>query len=62
MGKAPRVELENGLRSLYDGVTREPIPPLIADLIDQLGEVEPGAMGGNAPGSLPFAGGELAAA
>lgn len=62
MGKVAPRELEDGLRSLYDGVTREPIPPLMADLIEQLGGVDPGAMGGNAPGSVPIAGGELAAA
>lgn len=62
MGKPPPAALEAGLRALYGEVTREPIPPLMADLLEQLGGVEPGAMGGNAPGSLPFAGGELAAA
>lgn len=62
MGKVAPRELEDGLRNLYDGVTREPIPPAMADLIGKLGEVEPGAMGGNAPGSVPIAGGELARA
>lgn len=62
MAKVAHAELEVGLRNLYDGVTREPIPRLMVDLIESLGVVEPGAMGGNAPGSVPIAGGELAAA
>lgn len=52
----------NKLRGLYQATAREPIPAGMAALLDQMGEVEPGAMGGNVPGSLPFAGGELAAA
>lgn len=62
MGKMTLGELEAGLKSAYDDTVREPVPALFADILDRMGEVEPGAMGGNAPGSVPFAGGELAAA
>lgn len=55
-------EVEAGLKSLYDDTVREPVPALFADVLERLGEVEPGAMGGKAPGSVPFAGGELARA
>jgi hypothetical protein len=63
MGRAPQIdEIGDGLRGLYAGVASEPIPVDMLAMLGGLGEVDAGTVGGKVPASLPFAGGELAAA
>lgn len=61
--RVTRRELEHGLQSLYADVAREPVPAALAEVLNQIGEVKPGApMGGReAPGVL-MPGGQSSAA